>query len=119
MKLLFEFCVKFCILIYNGLSWSAMVSSYVSLKFASYLATCLEFLSSKFTGRSLIVLKIAVEKSGCVIYGEGKVGTLVDTVETVRMEHVFVDEDTARNKYLVWLVKCSEGQRIVEFFIHI
>ena len=35
-------------------------------------------------------------------------------VEVVGMEHVFVDGDTARNKYWVGLVKCSEGQRLVE-----
>ena len=56
-----------------------------------------------------------MENSVCVIQVEVEVGIVVDSVEMVRPEHVFLDEDMARNKYWVGIVKCSEVQRLVEY----
>ena len=39
------------------------------------------------------------------------------SVEVVGPERVFVEGDTARNKDWVGLVKCSEGQKLVEWFV--
>ena len=67
-------------------------------------------LSSKLARRILIVETKSVYVTQDKVKGE----IVVDSVEVEGTEHVFVEGDIARNKYWVGLVKCSEGQRLVE-----
>ena len=54
-----------------------------------------------------------MEKSVCVIYGEGEVVILVSSVDMVSTERVFVNVDKGRYKDWVGLVKFSQVQRLV------
>ena len=58
-------------------------------------------LSSKLERRYLIL----VGKSVCVAQGEFEGESIVDSVEVVGTERVFVEGDIVRNKYWVGLVK--------------
>ena len=66
-------------------------------------------LSSQLESSYLIV----VVNSVCATKGEVKGEVVVDSVEVVRPERVFVEGDIASNKYLVGIVKLSEVQRII------
>ena len=98
--------VYFSIFLSNFTSWFAMI----------YFADSLN-LSSNFqilSNRSVIV----VARSGCFTENNFEAASVGVSLEVIGMERVFVEGDMVRNKYWVGLLKFSEVQSLVEWFVY-